>query len=230
MQVLGYLLAFAAAAGVTLYDCQTTAAQSIKRVPGLIAIHPGILVLVVGCGLLAVVAFGFTDPKGTDVVSTALTLKVQSPILRGLVVGAMILALLRSKLFNIHTTGVGGDAIYTQLRALTVQSLNDWRTYYRTKFLDRNINAAFALPNYFDQVESLVSSSISARSAPFQKLVRNQLRTIKSKAPNTPMSQNDPPWDTYYRSFTSVCYDYCGPTVLISLQGFQPLPRPGRWG
>jgi hypothetical protein len=86
----GVILAFVGAAAATAWDCYTTLAQRIARVPGFIVVHLGVLVLCMICGIVAAVAFSYTDPKGGDVVSTALTLKVQSPVLRGLAVGTTV--------------------------------------------------------------------------------------------------------------------------------------------
>jgi hypothetical protein len=69
------------------------------------------------------------------VISSAITLKQTNPILRGLAVGAMVLVIIRSKLFNVQDSGLGGEAIYTLPRSLALQAVNDTRTRQRTTFL-----------------------------------------------------------------------------------------------
>jgi hypothetical protein len=66
------------------------------------------------------------------VISSAITLKQTNPILRGLAVGAMVLVIIRSKLFNVQDSGLGGEAIYTLPRSLALQAVNDTRTRQRT--------------------------------------------------------------------------------------------------
>jgi len=219
--LLGYLLAFLTAATVVFFDLYTNLAKSISRVPGAIVTHPAILGLCALCGSIAAFAYGFTDPAGGDAVSTAITLQVQNPWRRGLVVGATVLVLLRSKLFNIQDTEIGGELVYTRLRSLALQAVNDHRTRGRNRFLTANINAAFAIPTYFTQLEAQIASSIAARSRDYQKRVRDQITASKRHQPREPMDKNNPSWEIYYRSLTGICFDYCGPKILLDLDGFR---------
>jgi hypothetical protein len=226
----GILLAFLGAAAATAWDCYTTLAQRIARVPGFIVAHFGVLVLCVICGLIAALAFAYTDPKGGDVVSTALTLKIEAPVWRGLAVGATVLVLLRSRLFNMGNTGFGGEAVFTLFRDLAIQSVNDRRTIYRDRFLTQNAAAAFAIPNYFTNLEALINNSILARAPEYRQRAKDEMKEVKSGQPTTPLSQTDPLWDAYYRAMTGICYDYCGPEVLQAMNGFGRLSWPARWG
>ena len=217
----GIALAFAFAATSVFYDCYTSLEKSLPRVPGSIITHPAILALCAVCGVIASVAYSLTDSKGDGVVSTIITLQIANPLLRGIVVGAMVLVLIRSKLFNIQDSGFGGEAVYTQPRSLAIQAVNDSRTKQRNKFLNLNIGAAFAIPTYFAQLEEQIKASIAARSPEYQKRVGDQMAAVKSQQPPAPMAQNDPAWDVYYRAFTGICFDYCGPTILSEFPGFR---------
>jgi hypothetical protein len=219
----GYLVAFATAATAVLFDAYTNLAKSLPRVPGIIVIHPAILALCGLCGGAACVAYGLTDPSGTDVISTALTLKAQNALLRGLAVGATVLILLRSRLFNIQDSGFGGEAIYTLLRSLAIQAVNDYRTRQRDGFLDLNINAAFAMPTYFFRLQHQIDGSIASRPPEYQKRVRDEIAAVRPNAPTTPMRRDDADWENYYRSYTGICFDYCGPNILSTLPGFRML-------
>jgi hypothetical protein len=99
--------------------------------------------------------------------------------------------------------------------------VNDSRTKQRNKFLNLNIGAAFAMPTYFTQLEEQIKSSIAARSPGYQKRVEDQMAAVKSQQPPAPMVQNDPAWDVYYRAFTGICFDYCGPAILSDFPGFR---------
>jgi hypothetical protein len=187
----GYLLAFATAAAAVFFDAYTNLAKSLLRVPGVIVIHYSILMLCALCGAFACVAYGFTDPTGTDVISTAITLKAQNPLLRGIAVGGTVLVLLRSKLFNIQDSGFGGEFIYTLLRSLAMQAVNDHRTMQRDRFLDLNIDAAFAIPGYFFRLQRQMDASLATRPPDYQKRVRDEIAAVRPNAPRTPMNRND---------------------------------------
>jgi hypothetical protein len=218
----GYLLAFATAGTAVLFDAYTNLAQRLLRAPpGVIVVHPAILALCGLCGAVACVAYGLTDPTRTDVVSTALTLKAQNPLLRGLAVGATVLILFRSKLFNIQDSGFGGEAIYTLLRSLAIQAVNDYSTRQRDRFLDLNIDAAFLLPNCFFRLQQTIDRSIESRSPEYQNRVRDRIAAVIPTAPKSQMSRNDPDWENYYRSYSGICFDYCGPKILSTFPSFR---------
>jgi hypothetical protein len=217
----GYLLAFVIAAAAVYFDAYMNLAKSLLRVPGVTVVHPSILALCALCGAVACIAYGLTDPTGTDVISTAVTLKAQNPLLRGVAVGATVLVLLRSKLFNIQDSGFGGEAVYTLLRSLAMQAVNDYRTRKRDRFLDLNINAAFAIPTYFFRLQHQIEASLTTRPPEYQKRVRDEIVAVRPNAPRSPMNRNDPDWENYYRSFTGICFDYCGPRILSTFPGFR---------
>src|SRR5207249_4190821 len=156
------------------------------------------------CGAFASIAYGFTDPTGTDVISTAITLKAQNPLLRGIAVGATVLILLRSKLFNIQDSGFGGEAVYMLLRSLAMQAVNDYRTRQRDRFLDLNIDAAFAIPTYFLRLQGQINASLRTRPPDYQKRVRDEIAAVTSKVPTSPMDRNNPYWEDFYRSYTGI--------------------------
>ena len=226
----GTLLALLAAGAATAWDCKTVLAQATGRVPSFMVIHPGVVILCSLCGIIAALAYNFTDPNGGDVVSTALTLKIANPVWRGVMVGVTILVLLRSKLFNAGNSGFGGEAIYTFFRDIVTASVNARHGIYRNRFLTQNEAAAFAMMNYFTNLEAEINRSITYCKPEYQQKAKDELKAVKSGQPTTAASQADPLWDAYYRAMTGICYDYCGPEVLQAMTGFTRLPRPGRWG
>jgi hypothetical protein len=221
MLVAGLALAFIAAAAATFLDCYFTMAKSLPRVPGLILVHPAILGLSTLCGMCAVVAFAMTDPAGNDMISTAITLKQSNPVVRGVAVGAMVLVLIRRKLLNVQESGLGGDAIYTLLRCLAPQAVNDARRRQRIGFLNRNLAAAFAIPNYFNQIENSITAAMHVRSPELQQRATEELKAVKTNRPASPMDANDPVWINYHDSMTGVCFDCCATSVLRGFPGFR---------
>jgi hypothetical protein len=187
----------------------------------MILVHPRILVVSALCGGCALIAFALTDPSGNDVISTAITLKQANPILRGMAVRAMVLVIMRSKLFNFQESGVGGEVIYTLLRSLALQSVNNTRTQQRPKSLNANFDPAFAIPTYFSQLEATIAASMQTRSPELRQRAADEVRAVKANAPAPPMDKTNPVWDDFYRSMTGICFDYCGPAVLKGYPGFR---------
>ena len=223
-------MAFFAAAAAIAWDCKTVLAQATGRVPGFMIVHPGVLLLCAVCGTIAGVAYNFIDPSGTDAISSALTLKVANPFLRGVTVGLTILVLLRSKLFNAGNSGFGGDAVYTFFRDIAVVSVSARHGVYRNEFLTKNEAGAFLTMNYFVNLENLIINSIKLRKPEYQQRAKDELKAVTGVRPATAPSAADPLWDVYYRAMTGICYDYCGPESLQAITGFTRLPWPGRWG
>ncbi|MEJ0044796.1 MAG: hypothetical protein WDN04_00525 [Rhodospirillales bacterium] len=64
------------------------------------------------CGDIAALACWLTTGEKDGALGTILTLKADDPW-RGIVVGASVLVLIRSKLLNIKDSPAGGDYVYT---------------------------------------------------------------------------------------------------------------------
>jgi hypothetical protein len=133
----------------------------------------------------------------------------------------MILVIIRSKVFNFQDSSVGGEAIYTLLRSLALQAVNDTRTRQRTTFLNANIGAAFAIANYFTQLENTIVAAMQMRPLELRQRAANEVKVVKTSIPPVPMSQADVGWSNCYYSMTGVCFDYCGPAVLKTFPDFQ---------
>ena len=97
---------------------------------------------------------------------------------------AMVIVLIRSKLLKIQESQVrGGEAVYNAAAIARHSRLrNDSRTKQRSKFLDRNIGAAFAIPTYSAPVRG-ADQSIDSRSFARVPKARGEIkrRAVKSQ-------------------------------------------------
>lgn len=123
-------MVFGFAAATVLYDCHLALKTSLKRVP-IAVVKSKEACLVSACaGLIALVAYQFTNGKGTSVVDTILTLKQPQDVLRGVCVGLTVLVLIRSKLTTVRGSELGGELIYSASRSWVVERVNEnWGTY-----------------------------------------------------------------------------------------------------
>ena len=100
-------LAFATGGLTTYFDCFQTMTIRVGRVPETFRFNPYVIGLAVLCGSVAAMACWASAMAPNGVLSTVLTLQSADPW-RGVVVGASVLILIRSKLFNIANSPVGG--------------------------------------------------------------------------------------------------------------------------
>jgi len=99
--IVGALFALLVAGATVLYDCHVSIQDRLKRVPMPIYTTPQAMGLALLCGIVAAIAFFFTDGKGDTLVDSVLGLKQPNPYLRGLSVGLTVLLLIRSKLSRV---------------------------------------------------------------------------------------------------------------------------------
>jgi hypothetical protein len=218
----GYALAFIFAAGAVTRDYHVTLSKALLHIPSSAYRHWSFLALGGTCGILAALLFSITTSEGDDPISATLRLHVASPPLRGLAVGAMFLILIRLRIFDTHKSGFGPDWFYVIVRDVASQAFVDAQARARVRFLNNNLQAAFAIANYFGDVESLIDKSIRTRPTPYRRSVSQQLNAALKKAPlQGKPDPNDRAWQTYYRSLTGICYDACGPRILRDMPGFK---------
>jgi hypothetical protein len=204
--IAGNALAFVFAAGAVSRDYRVALSKkALLRVPFSAYRHWSFLALVGTCGILAVLLFGVTTSEGDDPISTTLRLHVTSPPLRGLAVGATFLVLIRLRIFDTQKSGFGPDWLYLFVRDVASQAFVDAQARARVRFLNNNLEAAFAIANYFGDVESLINKSIMTRPMLYRRSVSRQLNAALKKAPSQGKpDSSDPSWQTYYRSMTGI--------------------------
>ncbi len=219
LSALSDSLAFVVGGLTAYFDCFGTLAARVGRVPETFASNPFVIGLALACGGIAALACRISGQHADSVFGTVLTLRATDPY-RGFVVGASVLVLLRSKLFNIQDSPFGGDYLYVLARDAAIQKVDGRWTALRAKFQYDNVGVALADPHFEMQVSSLIEQNITSRPDPSQKRAKAALDTVIGKRPASPFEAGGA-WKTYYQALIGVALDACGPSVVRTLPGFR---------
>lgn len=220
---LGVLLAFFLAVVTVLYDCHVAVQDRLKRVPMLIFRVPSALALSTACGLTAAIAFSFTDGKGKTLVDSVLGLQQPNTILRGAFVGLTVLVLIRSKISSFKGAEIGGELVYNSGRTWVMQSLNrKWRAY-KSRFNELNLASAMAFQDYEARLLAELRDSLRTQTEDFRNFVESQIKNLTDNRPKSNFRVDQPEWQTYYRTLTTLALDYSGPDVF---EGWIQFKRP----
>lgn len=215
------LLALLVASITVLYDCHVSLQDRLKRVPMPIYSVSQAVLFALACGVIAAIAYHYTDGDGKSVIDSVLGLKQKDPYVRGLCVGLTVLVLIRSKLSNIKGAEIGGELVYNTGRVWVMQSLNSkWREFKAT-FYQRNQAKALAAPDYENRLFTEVGEAIRVQSEDFRKFVESQIRNVQQSRPQSPFNAAATDWQTYYRTITNLALDYAGPSVFRGWVGFE---------
>ena len=209
-------LALLFAAITVLYDCHVSVQDRLKRVPIEIYREPPALALAFTCGLVAAIAFFFTDGKGDSLVDSVLGLKQANPLLRGLCVGLTVLVLIRSKLSSIQGAEIGGELLYNSGRVWVMRSLNsNWRNF-KNKFNARNLTSALNTPspNYENRLLEELRAIIKVQPEDYRSFVESQIANVLQSRPAVAFDPLRVEWQTYYRTLNNLALDYAGPDVF----------------
>jgi hypothetical protein len=185
--------------------------------------EPPALGLAFACGVVAAVAFTFTDGNGTSLVDSVLGLKQGNPLLRGLFVGLTVLVLIRSKLSSIKGAEIGGELAYNSGRVMVMQSLNlRWRKF-KNKFNGTNLGAALFIPDPHFESRTLeeVRAIIGVQPEEFRVFVESQIRSVQQSRPSVPFDPAAVQWQTYYRTLINLALDYAGSDVFAGWTNFR---------
>ena len=210
----GSLLAWTTAGVTVLYDCHVSIQDRLKRVPIPIFRAPQALTFAFVCGVVAAIAFLFTDGKGDTIVDSVLGLKQPNPFLRGLIVGLTVLVLIRSKLSSVRGAEIGGELIYNTGRVWVMQSVNqNWRDF-KSAFNLKNLNHALTMPDYEGNLLEELRPAIRIQSEDYRTYVETQISNVVRSRPQTRLDSQLPEWQAYFKTLTSLALDYAGPEVF----------------
>ncbi len=219
--ILPPLLAFSLASATVLYDCHIALQDRLKRVPLPIFAAPQAIIFAVVCGVVAAVAFEFTDNRGGTLIDSILGLRQANPFFRGLSVGFTVLVLIRSKLSSIKGAEIGGELIYNGGRGWIMESLNSrWRKF-KSHFNPRNLTKALTTPDYENRLFTELREAIQIKPEDFRVFVEGQIKNVQQSQPKSAFSASGIDWQNYYRTITNVALDYAGPSVFEGWAGFQ---------
>ncbi len=215
------LLALLLASVTVLYDCHVSIQDRLKRVPMPIYTSPQAITFALACGVVAAVAFEFTDGRGDSLVDSVLGLRQANPYLRGLSVGLTVLVLIRSKLSSIKGAEIGGELVYNAGRLWVMSSLNSrWRKF-KSNFNQRNLTKALASPDYENRLLVELREAVKIQPEDFRVFVEGQIKNIQQSRPPGAFNASALDWQNYFRTITNLALDYAGPSVFEGWAGFQ---------
>jgi len=219
----GAALALLFAAFTVLYDCHVSIQDILKRVPLPIYRERPAIAVALACGLVAAVAFFFTNGRGDSLVDSVLSLKQTNPYLRGLSVGLMVLVLIRSKLSNFEGAAIGGEWAYNKGREWVVESLNTKWWAFKTAYCNRNLPSALASfpdPAFETQVLAGIQAIIQVKPQLYQVFVQSQITNVVKSRPSIPFDPASVQWEIYYRTLMNLALDYAGDAVFSGWKNF----------
>ncbi len=213
----GGLCAFLSATSTILYDCHGAIEKRAKRVPIPVVKLPAAWLLAGLGGAAATTAFWQTDPKGNSVIDTLLTLKISNDLFRGIVVGLMVLAIIRSRVTNLEGFALGPEQAYLVLRSWVLGRCNVRWSRHKEAFLRQKLPAAFSIADYDSRIAEKVEDGLGARSEDEGIFTRKQLATVLGKRPEGEVDYSKSEWRTYYRTLTNLALDAVGEEYLAGL-------------
>jgi hypothetical protein len=192
-------------------DCYQRLSKTYPNVPRQFFTSGAMFLLAITCGLAAAAAFFGTDPKGDGYIDKLLTLSIENSYTRAFYVGALILVLVRSKLFQLQGADVGGEFFYNLSSQKVLNSIVlrwlEWRDAYVAKILPKT----FSDPSY-DATMIGVMKAIAAVTidAAYRSTIEQQIQELEKGKPATAPNAADQTWQTYHRAITRMALEVCG--------------------
>jgi len=221
------VLAFATSVLAIYADCYLSVRDRLRWVPRQFWRSPGIFSLAVILGLFAVAAFERTVLAGkssTAAIDKILSFDISSPYLRAIYVGALVLAIIRSKFLDIKGSPFGLEYFYREMKTRVVMTALQRWSNWRDLFITTNFDAAFASATYFDHITEALETVIRLDGADASTKTKTDLDTaIKSRPAGDPDGSTEK-WAFYYRAMTRLTLDTCGTEPFKGYATFQ-FPR-----
>lgn len=209
--VVGCLIAFAVAVAAIFVDCFQRISRNYRNIPPRFLTALPVLVLAAMCGLIAGGAFLVTDPGGDGYVDKLLTLNIANPYSRAFYVGALVLVLIRSKLFQLQGADVGGEFFYNLGRERAINSvILNW-LQWRDAFVAATLPKAFPIVDYDRTMLGLMHAiATEITDSEYRANVESQIRQVEQARPTTPVNAADQQWQLYYKTITRMTLEICG--------------------
>jgi hypothetical protein len=155
-------LAFFVGGLMTYVDCYQTMTSRIIRAPSTFLANPWVICLSLFCGALTSVACFIAEAFPDSAINAVRTLKKPAPW-RGFIVGASVLLLIRSYLFNIKDSPIGGDFLYQLGRDEAIADVDLRWSLIRSNFVNRNMAEALKDTMFEQTVSGIIAQSVRAR-------------------------------------------------------------------
>lgn len=207
----GLFIAFAVAVLAIFVDCFQRISRNYRNIPPRFLTALPVLALAVACGVVAGGAFLATDPNGSGYIDKLLTLNITNPYSRAFYVGALILVLIRSKLFQLQGADVGGEFFYNLGRERAIISVVVNWIQWRDGFVEAVLPKAFTVADYDRTMLGFMKAVANEiADGDYRASVESQIRQVEQGKPTTAPSTGDPAWQTYYKAITRMTLEVCG--------------------
>jgi hypothetical protein len=209
--VTGGAIAFVVALAAIYIDCYQRLSKHYANVPTQFFSSGPMFVLAALCGLGAAGAFLGTDPKGTGYIDKLLTLSIESHYVRAFYVGALVLVLIRSKLFQLQGADVGGEFFYNLGSQKALNSVVLRWIEWRDAFVNEVLPKTFAQPNY-DTVMLDFMKEIArvTTDASYRSTIEAQIKQLEQAKPAGAPVAADRAWQLYHKAITRMTLEVCG--------------------
>jgi hypothetical protein len=216
--VVGCAIALLVAVAAIYVDCYQRLSKLYPNVPTQFFTSVPMLLLAFACGITAAIAFYGTDPKGTGYIDKLLSLSIENVYTRGLYVGALVLVLIRSKLFQLQGADIGGEFFYNLGSQKAINSVVLRWIEWRDAFVDRVLPKTYLDPNFDDTMLGYMKAIAAATAdAKYRSDIEAQIQKIEQSKPAGAVSAVDPNWQRYYRTITRMTLEVCGTRPLKKL-------------
>jgi hypothetical protein len=212
---VGCLIALLVAALAIYVDCYQRLSKLYPNVPTQFFTSRPLLLLAFTCGLAAAAAFYFTNPKGTGYIDELLSLNIDNSYARAFYVGALILVLIRSKLFQLQGADIGGEFFYNLGSQKAINSIVLRWIEWRDEFVEQVLPKTYLDQDFDVSMLGYMRDIAAAAADPkYRSDIESQIQQITQSKPAGPLAAADPNWQRYYRTITRMTLEVCGSRPL----------------
>lgn len=212
----GCAIALLVAAAAIYIDCYQRLSKLYPNVPTQFFTSRPLFLLGLVCGLAAVAAFYFTDPKGTGYIDKLLSLNIDNNFARAFYVGALILVLIRSKLFQLQGADIGGEFFYNLGSQKAINSIVIRWIEWSNEFVAQVLPKTYLDPNFdVDMLGYMRGIAAAAADPKYRSDIESQIQQIAQSKPAGALVATDPNWQLYYKTITRMTLEVCGCRPLM---------------
>ncbi len=213
--MVGCAIALVVAAAAIYVDCYQRLSKLYINVPSQFFSSGPLFLLALACGLVAAVAFYSTDPKGTGYIDKLLSLSIENDYVRAFYVGALILVLVRSKLFQLQGADIGGEFFYNLASQKAIDSIVLRWVEWRDEFIARVLPKTYLDPNFDTSMLGFMKEIAAAAADPkYRSDTESQIQKVTQSKPTNALAAADPNWQRYNRTITRMTLEVCGSRPL----------------
>jgi hypothetical protein len=220
IQLLCAALAFILGAIAIYVDFYQVVQKKIPFVPRQIFRSLSLFFLALTIGAAAAAIFYFTpaQPGQTgNYVDVVFGSHIDNPFLRAVYTGAAVLAILRSRIFDLKKSGFGFDWAYAQIKSRILPGMFASWWAWQDGWLTKAVPESFAIPDFDKRLGDRVAQVLSADDDGSKTDIKGQLDALTSKTPPLPIVATDQAWLNHRQALCQLAMESCGDRVFKGL-------------